>query len=100
MTRSSAARRLRDDVKPADANTPRDLEFDDAQRHRAKVDAAGRGGARNAAYREATEYVFMVMFDDDGDLKGLADRVEDVNCAEALSATCSRSSRTWRCETW
>jgi glutamate synthase domain-containing protein 1 len=74
-------------VKLADANTPRDFEYHDRlQRHRAEVERRlTAAGARNAAYRDATEYAFTVTFDYDGDLKGLADRVEDVNGAEVLS---------------
>src|SRR4051794_40716811 len=74
-------------VKLADANTPRDFEFHDRlARHRAEVERRlTAAGARNASYREATEYAFTVTFDYDGDLKGLADRVEDVNGAEVLS---------------
>jgi glutamate synthase domain-containing protein 1 len=74
-------------VKLADANTPRDFEFHDRlQRHRAEVERRlVAAGARNAAYRDATEYAFTVTFDYDGDLKDLADRVEDVSGAEVLS---------------
>ena len=74
-------------VKLADANTPRDFEFHDRlQRHRAEVERRlVAAGASNAAYRDATEYAFTVTFDYDGDLKGLADRVEDINGAEVLS---------------
>jgi methylamine---glutamate N-methyltransferase subunit A len=74
-------------VKLADANTPRDFEFQDRLvRHRAEVERRlVAAGARNAAYTDATEYAFVVTFDYDGELKGLADRVEDVNGAEVLS---------------
>jgi methylamine---glutamate N-methyltransferase subunit A len=74
-------------VKLADANTPRDFEFHDRlHRHRAEVERRlVAAGVRNADYREATEYAFTVTFDYDGELKPLADRVEDVNGAEVLS---------------
>jgi methylamine---glutamate N-methyltransferase subunit A len=74
-------------VKLADANTPRDFEFHDRlHRHRAEVERRlTAAGVRNPDYREATEYAFTVTFDYDGELKALADRVEDVNGAEVLS---------------
>jgi hypothetical protein len=74
-------------VKLADANTPRDFEFHDRlTRHRAEVERRlTAAGARNATYKDATEYAFVVTFDFDGELKDLADRVEDVNGAEVLS---------------
>ncbi len=75
-------------VKLADANTPRDFEFHDRlHRHRAEVERRLRRGRRDATptIDEATEYAFTVTFDYDGELKALADRVEDVNGAEVLS---------------
>jgi methylamine---glutamate N-methyltransferase subunit A len=74
-------------VKLADANTPRDFEFHDRlHRHRTEVERRlAAAGVRNADYRDATEYAFTVTFDYDGELKALADRVEDVNGAEVLS---------------
>src|SRR3954471_1699614 len=74
-------------VKLADANTPRDFEFHDRlHRHRAEVERRlVAAGVSNAAYHETTEYAFTVTFDYDGELKALADRVEDVNGAEVLS---------------
>src|SRR3954451_21794598 len=74
-------------VKLADANTPRGFEFHDRlHRHRAEVERRlGAAGVRDAAYHETTEYAFTVTFDYDGELKALADRVEDVNGAEVLS---------------
>jgi glutamate synthase domain-containing protein 1 len=74
-------------VKLADANTPRDFEFQDRlRRHRAEVERRlTAAGVRNPTYQEATEYAFTVTFDYDGELKALADRVEDVNGAEVLS---------------
>src|SRR3954466_4170270 len=74
-------------VKLADANTPRDFEFHDRlHRHRAEVERRlVAAGVRDAAYHETTEYAFTVTFDYDGELKAVADRVEDVNGAEVLS---------------
>jgi methylamine---glutamate N-methyltransferase subunit A len=74
-------------VKLADANTPRDFQFHDRlRRHRAEVE---RGlvavGAVDAEYEDSTEYAFNVTFAYDGDLKALADRVENVPGAEVLS---------------
>jgi methylamine---glutamate N-methyltransferase subunit A len=73
--------------KLADANTPRDFEFEDRlRRHRAEVDARlERLGARVEAVEEETPYAFRVSFDYDGDLKLLADLVEDIPEAEVLS---------------
>src|SRR3954447_8658501 len=74
-------------VKLADANTPRDYEF--AGRLRANKAEIQRRleqlGATVQKIEEATEYAFEAHFDYDGDLKALADRVEDVRGAEVLS---------------
>ena len=74
-------------VKLADANTPRDFEFSDRlRRHRAEVERRLVAvGARDAEFEDSTEYAFNVTFGYDGDLKALADRVEDVPGAEVLS---------------
>jgi glutamate synthase domain-containing protein 1 len=74
-------------VKIADANTPRDFEFADRlRRARSEVERRLReGGARVSEIRDSTEYAFTVHFAYDGDLKDLADRVEDVPGAEVLS---------------
>ncbi|MFL5515285.1 MAG: glutamine amidotransferase [Gemmatimonadales bacterium] len=74
-------------VKLADANTPRDFEFGDRlRRSRGEVERRLRAaGARISESRDATEYAFTVRFDFDGELKALADRVEDVHGAEVLS---------------
>jgi methylamine---glutamate N-methyltransferase subunit A len=74
-------------VKLADANTPRDFEFHDRlHRHRAEVERRLLAvGARDAEYEDSTEYAFNVTFGYDGDLKTLADRVENVPGAEVLS---------------
>src|SRR5918911_469362 len=74
-------------VKLADANTPRDFEFHDRlRRHRAEVERRlALVGARVDAFEDSTEYAFNVTFGYDGDLKDLADRIEDVPGAEVLS---------------
>src|SRR5919106_12682 len=74
-------------VKLADANTPRDYEFADRlARHRAEIERRlAQLGATVHAIEDATEYAFEATFSYDGDLKALADRVEDVPGAEVLS---------------
>ena len=71
----------------ADANDPRDFEFQErVERHRRQVDARLRNmGARIQAVERETEYADRVTFEFDGDLKELADRVEDVPGCEILS---------------
>src|SRR5438067_12275629 len=71
----------------ADANDPRDFEFADRiQRNRFLVDQRlRRFGAHVHEIEEETEYAYRVVFDYDGDLKQLADLVEDVPGAEVLS---------------
>ena len=73
--------------KLADANTPRDFEYQDRlRRHRAEVER--RLHSLNAQVRsieEETEYAFRVSLDYSGDLKTLADYVEDVPDCEVLS---------------
>jgi glutamate synthase domain-containing protein 1 len=73
--------------KLADANTPRDFEFDDRiRRHRAQVESRLRTlGARNIEIEQENAYADRAVFDYDGDLKTLADIVEDVTEAEVLS---------------
>src|SRR5690348_1413231 len=68
----------------ADANDPRDYEFEDRiQRHRFLVEQRLRKlGAQVHDVQEETDYAFRVTFDYDGDLKQLADLVEDVPDAE------------------
>ncbi len=73
--------------KLADANTPRDFEFDERlRRHQhevlAKLKAAG---AALRSVEEETEYAYRATLGYDGDLKELADRVESVPEAEVLS---------------
>ena len=73
--------------KLADANTPRDFEYEDRlRRHRSEVER--RLHTLHAKIREIdeeTEYAFRVTLEYDGDLKTLADYVEDVPDCEVLS---------------
>lgn len=73
--------------KLADANTPRDFEFEDRlRRHRWEVESRLAAlGARIHQVDEETSYAFRVTFDYDGELKLLADLVEDIPDAEVLS---------------
>src|SRR6185312_14341500 len=61
--------------KLADANTPRDFEFEDRlRRHRIEVESRLTAlGARLHDVEEETPYAFRVTFDYDGELKLLAD---------------------------
>jgi glutamate synthase domain-containing protein 1 len=73
--------------KLADANTPRDFEFEERlRRHRREVETRlERLGARDLDVEEETQYAFRVTFEYDGDLKRLADIVENIPEAEVLS---------------
>jgi methylamine---glutamate N-methyltransferase subunit A len=73
--------------KLADANTPRDFDFHDRlRRQRATVEQRlARLGAHVVDAKEETEYAFRVSLSYDGDLKELADFVEDVPDCEVLS---------------
>jgi methylamine---glutamate N-methyltransferase subunit A len=73
--------------KLADANTPRDFDFEERLRkHRAIVESRlAQLGARIEEVEEETPYAFRVEFAYDGDLKLLADFVEDIPEAEVLS---------------
>jgi glutamate synthase domain-containing protein 1 len=73
--------------KLADANTSRDFEFDDRlRRHRWEVESRLAAlGARIHEVDEETPYAFRVTFDYAGELKLLADLVEDIPEAEVLS---------------
>jgi glutamate synthase domain-containing protein 1 len=73
--------------KLADANTPRDFEFEDRlMRHRFEVESRLASlGARIHEVDEETPYAFRVTFGFEGDLKLLADLVEDIPDAEVLS---------------
>ena len=73
--------------KLADANTPRDFDFED-RLHRHQRDVLARLKATGATVRdveEETEYAYRATIEYDGDLKELADRVESVPDAEVLS---------------
>jgi methylamine---glutamate N-methyltransferase subunit A len=71
----------------ADANTPRDFEFDDRiQRHQHQVVARLKAaGAGIADIEPETEYAYRTTLTYDGDLKDLTDRIEDIPDAEVLS---------------
>jgi hypothetical protein len=73
--------------KLADANDPRDFEFADRlRRHQGEVQARLRTlGARVTSVEAETEYAYRVTLEYDGDLKALADYVEDVRDCEVLS---------------
>jgi glutamate synthase domain-containing protein 1 len=73
--------------KLADANDPRDFEFGDRlQRARAEVESRLRQlGAHIHDIEVETEYAFRVSLGYTGDLKQLADFVEDVPGCEVLS---------------
>jgi glutamate synthase domain-containing protein 1 len=73
--------------KLADANTPRDFEFEARlRRHRFEVESRLAAlGATIHEVDEETNYAFRVSFDYSGDLKLLADLVEDIPDAEVLS---------------
>ena len=71
----------------ADANTPRDFEFDDRiQRHQQQVVTRLKtAGARIEDIEPETEYAYRTTLTYDGDLKDLTDRIEDIPDAEVLS---------------
>ena len=73
--------------KLADANTPRDFDYQDKlRRHRNEVERRlARLGAEIDEVEEETPYAFRVSFRYDGELKLLADIVEDIPEAEVLS---------------
>jgi methylamine---glutamate N-methyltransferase subunit A len=73
--------------KLADANDPRDFEFSHKlQRHRGEVEARMRElGATIESVENETEYAFRAVLHYDGDLKALADYLEDVPDCEILS---------------
>jgi glutamate synthase domain-containing protein 1 len=75
-------------IKLADANTPRDLEFDDMlRRHRSEVQQRLRAtGATIKSVEDINEYTLSITLSHEGDLKQLADHVESVAGAEVLSA--------------
>jgi glutamate synthase domain-containing protein 1 len=73
--------------KLADANDPRDFDFERRLlHHKAEVETRLRAvGARNLEVELETPYAHRVTFDYDGDLKTITDVVEDVPRAEVLS---------------
>jgi methylamine---glutamate N-methyltransferase subunit A len=73
--------------KLADANDPRDFDFDQRlAHHKQEVESRLRAlGARNLEAERETGYAYRVTFDYDGELKALTDVVEDVPHAEVLS---------------
>jgi glutamate synthase domain-containing protein 1 len=73
--------------KLADANTPRDFEFQDRlARHKRDVEARlATLGAEVKEMEAETEYAYRVTLAYDGDLKKLADYVEDIPDCEVLS---------------
>jgi methylamine---glutamate N-methyltransferase subunit A len=73
--------------KLADANDPRDFDFGDRlRRHQREVQARLRTlGAQVTDVEEETEYAYRVTLEYDGELKALADYVEDVAGCEVLS---------------
>src|ERR687886_833307 len=62
--------------KLADANTPRDFEFDErlARPQRGVLARLAAAGAKVLDVREDTEYAYRVTLDYDADFKELADR--------------------------
>jgi len=73
--------------KLADANDPRDFDFEQRlAHHKGEVEARLRVcGARNLEVVKETGYAYRVMFDYDGELKAITDAVEDVPHVEVLS---------------
>ena len=71
----------------ADANTPRDFEFDDrlARHQQQVVQRLKAAGADVKEVEPETEYAYRVSLSYDGDLKDLTDRIEDIPDAEVLS---------------
>jgi methylamine---glutamate N-methyltransferase subunit A len=73
--------------KLADANDARDFDFSERlERHRKEVEVRlGNLGAKVTEIEPETEYAYRVVLTYTGDLKTLADYVEDVPDAEVLS---------------
>ena len=73
--------------KLADANDPRDFDFDERlERNRREVERRLKAlGAEIEEVTGDTEYAYRVKFRYDGDLKLIADHVEDVRGCEVLS---------------
>ncbi len=75
-------------IKLADANTPRDIEFEgDLRRHRREVEhRMAAAGAIVHSLEDINEYTLLATLSYSGDVKHLADYVESVPNAEVLSA--------------
>jgi glutamate synthase domain-containing protein 1 len=73
--------------KFADANDPRDFDFNERLgRNMREAERRLRGlGADVKKVEHETDYALRIAFDYDGDLKDLTDRVEDIPGAEVLS---------------
>jgi len=73
--------------KLADANDPRDFDFSERlQRHRGEVEARMRElGATIESVEDETDYAYRAVLGYSGDLKQLADYLEDVPGCEVLS---------------
>jgi methylamine---glutamate N-methyltransferase subunit A len=73
--------------KLADANDPRDFDFSERlQRHRGEVEARMRElGATIESVEDETDYAYRAVLHYHGDLKQLADYLEDVPGCEVLS---------------
>ena len=73
--------------KLADANDPRDFDFSERlQRHRAEVEGRMRElGATIESVEDETDYAYRAVLHYHGDLKQLADYLEDVPGCEVLS---------------
>src|SRR5688572_1829427 len=72
----------------ADANTPRDFEFDDrlARHQRLVLERLKSMGARVKDIEQETQYAYRASFElPNGNLKELTDRIEDIPDAEVLS---------------
>jgi methylamine---glutamate N-methyltransferase subunit A len=71
----------------ADANTPRDFEFDDrlARHQQQVVSRLKAAGADIKDIEPETEYAYRISLGYDGNLKDLTDRIEDIPDAEVLS---------------
>jgi len=72
----------------ADANDPRDFEFDERiDRHQRQVlQRLGQMGLDVKDVEEETDYAYRLTFESpNGDMKAIADRIEDVPGAEVLS---------------
>jgi methylamine---glutamate N-methyltransferase subunit A len=71
----------------ADANTPRDFDFDDrlARHQQQVVSRLKTAGAEVKDVEPETEYAYRVSLAYGGDVKDLTDRIEDIPDAEVLS---------------